>query len=88
MATEVYMVANGVTAEDEALFIACFGVTEEEARAKLEAARERAHRLEAHFRSLREVDEPLSEREREAIDESRAEFDRGGFRVVRTGGRF
>lgn len=87
MAIEVYMVQNGVTAEDDALFIACFGVTEEEARSKLEAARERALRLEAHFRALREVDEPLSEREREAIEESRAEFDHGQFRVVRTGSR-
>jgi len=88
MAIQVYMVANGVTAEDDALFIACFGVTEEEARAKLGAARERAKLLEAHFRSLREVDEPLSAHEREAIEESDAQFDRGEFRVVRTGRRF
>jgi hypothetical protein len=44
--TKVYEVAGGWQAEDPELFIACFGQTEDEAKASLEKARLRADEIE------------------------------------------
>lgn len=74
MAKVVYEVIGGWHAEDSALFIACFGITTEEAEYALEVARERAEALERRLALAPYTDKGLDEDELEALTEARQEL--------------
>jgi hypothetical protein len=74
MAKVLYEVIGGWQAEDSVLFMACFGITTEEAEYALEVARERAAALERRLALAPYTDEGLDDDELAALTEAREEI--------------
>lgn len=77
MATRVYEVAGGWQAEDDELFMACFGASAEQAEEALGYARSRAAAIEERWASIPESDDELSEAELADIRAAKEEAARG-----------
>jgi hypothetical protein len=80
MAIIHYEVVGGWHAEDGDLFIACFGITAEEAQASLERSQERARELERRLARAAETDVDPTEEDIAALEQARADVAAG--RVV------
>lgn len=83
MARFTYKVEGGWHAEDEGYFIACFGLTVEEAESKLCGATERARLIEYRLALAPETDIGLGADELAAIAEAESDLARGDFEVVK-----
>ena len=73
---------GGWQAENESLFIACFGSTVEDAELALNAARERALLLDYRLSLAPETDVGLSDDESAALDEAYRDLAVGNVRTV------